>query len=226
MPDNITLYGPARAPFTEKCRRALVLKGLDFELREPSGPEDYKRWSPKTGLLPVMRVDGELVSDSTAILLRLDQLVPAPPLLSRDPRVAAQQRSLERWADESFLWYYLRWLRISGNGAAGEPEASRQPRSPRLRRLRQLLAWLRTGGTWERPQTGLLRRIDDRLGDLVNFLGARRFFYSDQVNMADLAVYGMLYTLRNDSIPGSAPLLALRPTLLEFMRRVEEATDG
>ena len=226
MSANITLYGPARAPFTEKCRRALVLKGLDFELREPSGPEDYKRWSPKTGLLPVMRVDGELVSDSTEILLRLDQLVPAPPLLSRDPRVAAQQRSLEQWADESFLWYYLRWLRISGDGAAGEPEASRQPRSPRLRRLRQLLAWLRAGGTWERPQTGLLRGLGDRLGDLVNFLGARRFFYSDQVNMADLAVYGMLYPLRNDSIPGSAPLLALRPTLLEFMRRVEEATGG
>ncbi len=226
MSANITLYGPARAPFTEKCRRALVLKGLDFELREPSGPEDYKRWSPKTGLLPVMRVDGELVSDSTEILLRLDQLVPAPPLLSRDPRVAAQQRSLEQWADESFLWYYLQWQRISGDGAAGEPEASRQPHSPRLRRLRQMLAWLRAGGTWERPQTGLLRGLGDRLGDLVNFLGARRFFYSDQVNMADLAVYGMLYTLRNDSIPGSAPLLALRPTLLEFMRRVEEATGG
>ncbi len=223
MPDDITLYGPARAPFTEKCRRALVLKGLDFELREPSGPEDYKLWSPDTGMLPVMRVDGELVSDSTEILLYLDRLEPKPPLLASDPRVAAQQRSLEEWADESFLWYYLQWLRISGNGAAGEPEASRQPRSPRLRRL---LAWLRTGGTWERPQTGLLRGVDDRLGDLVNFLGARRFFYSDQLNMADLAVYGMLYTLRNDSIPGSAPLLALRPTLLEFMRRVEEATGG
>ena len=57
MAPRITLYGLARVPFTEKCRRALVLKGLAFELREPSGPEDFRRWSPKTGLLPVMTID-------------------------------------------------------------------------------------------------------------------------------------------------------------------------
>ena len=72
MARRIILYGPARAPFTEKFRRALILKDLVFELREPSGPEDYLRWSPETGLLPVMRIDGELVSDSTNILLKLD----------------------------------------------------------------------------------------------------------------------------------------------------------
>jgi glutathione S-transferase len=223
VPDNITLYGPARAPFTEKCRRALVLKGLDFELREPSGPEDYKLWSPKTGKLPVMRVDGELVSDSTEILLRLDQIVPKPPLLASDPRVAAQQRSLEEWSDESFLWYYLQWLRISEGGAGQQAEPRTAPRPTWLRRS---LAWLRAGGTWERPQTALLRGLDDRLGDLVNFLGSRRFFYADRLSMADLAVYGMLNVLRNDGIPGSAPLLSRRPTLLDFMGRVEEKTGG
>jgi glutathione S-transferase len=223
VPDNITLYGPARAPFTEKCRRALLLKGLDFELREPSGPEDYKLWSPNTGMLPVMRVDGELVSDSTEILLYLDQLEPMPPLLASDPRVAAQQRSLEEWADESFLWYYLQWLRLSGDGAGQEAETRTGYRPAWLRRS---LAWLRAGGTWERPQTALLRGLDDRLGDLVNFLGARRFFYSDRLSMADLAVYGMLNVLRIDGIPGAAPLLPRRPALLDFMRRVEEATGG
>jgi glutathione S-transferase len=200
-----------------------VLKGLDFELREPSGPEDFKRWSPKTGMLPVMRLDGELVTDSTEILLRIDQLVPTPPLLSSDPKIAEQQRSLEDWADESFLWYFQQFMRLAENDAGGETPTGAGPRSSSLRRL---LAWLRAGGTWERPQTALLRGIGDRLGDLVNFLGARRFFYSDRVSMADLAVYGMLYTLRNDSIPGSAPLLALRPTLIEFMRHVEGATGG
>ena len=68
MARSIILYGPARAPFTEKCRRALILKDLEFELREPSGPEDYARWSPETRLLPVMRIDGELVSDEEEIV--------------------------------------------------------------------------------------------------------------------------------------------------------------
>ena len=80
------------------------------------------------------------------------------------------------------------------------------------------------GGTWERPEAGLLRGISDRLGDLANFLGTRPFFYADEPSMADLAVYGMLYTMRADSIPGSERLLGQRPSLQEFMKRVERAT--
>jgi glutathione S-transferase len=220
LASRIILYGPARAPFTEKCRRALILKGLEFELREPSGPEDFVRWSPETGLLPVMRIDGELVSDSTNILLKLDEICPKPPLLSSDPTVAGQQRNLEDWADESFLWYFQQWLRMSQDGRGSTPQRARSSLPRRLR------AWLKAGGTWERPETAILRGIDDRLGDLVNLLGTRRFFYAERVSMADLAVYGMLYTVLNDSIPGSTRLLTMRPTLLEFMRNVEEETGG
>jgi glutathione S-transferase len=221
---RIILYGPRRTPYTEKVRRALVLKGLDFELQEPSTPEDYKRWSPQTGLLPVVAIDSELVSDSTGILLRLDQLFPKPPLLSSDPVVAAQQRQLEDWADESFLWYWNRWLVLAQQQASRPDGARRGPLG--IPGVRRALAWLRAGGTWERPETGLMRGIDDRLGDLVNLLGSRRFFYADQPSMADLAVYGMLFVLRMDAMMGSAPLLANRPTLLDFMRRLEEATGG
>jgi glutathione S-transferase len=167
-----------------------------------------------------MRIDGELVSDSTNILLKLDALYPEPPLLSRDPTVAGQQRKLEDWADESFLWYFQQWLRMSQAGRGNTPQRAR---SSLLRRLR---AWMSAGGTWERPETAILRGIDDRLGDLVNLLGTRRFFYADRVSMADLAVYGMLHTVHNDSIPGSNRLLAMRSTLREFMRSVEEETGG
>ncbi len=225
---KITLYGPSAAPYTEKVRRALVLKRLEFELREPSGPEDYQRWNPETGLLPVVTLGDERVHDSTAILQRLDALFPEPPLLSRDPMVAGQQRQLEDWADESFMWYFRRWLALSRPRARTEVEAAIEVRRrrglPPL--LRHLGAWLRAGGTWERPETALLRGLADRMGDLVNLLGARPFFYASQVSMADLAVYGMLYVMRLDAIPGSARLLAERPRLVEFMGRVEEATGG
>lgn len=222
MAQPITLYGPRQTPYTEKVRRALALKGLDFELREPTSPEDYKRWSPETGLLPVLAIGSELVSDSTRILLRLDELYPKPPLLASDPVVAAQQRQLEDWADESFLWYWNRWLVMTQRR---EPVNARRGLL-RIPGVRRALAWVRAGGTWERPETALLRGIEDRLGDLVNLLGARRFFYSDQPGMADLAVYGMLFVLRMDAMTGSARLLASRPSLIEFMRRVEETTGG
>jgi glutathione S-transferase len=228
----ITLYGPARVPFTEKVRRALLYKGLDFELVEPMRAEDYKRMSPKTGQLPALDLDGEHVPDSTEILLRLDEVYPEPSLLSPDPTVAAQQRQLEEWADESFLWYFMKYRRMAMGDdyeaplpLGGEPDAA--PTEPkRSSSWRRIGAWLRAGGTWERPHTALLRELSLRLDDLSNFLGARPFFYAERLSMADLAVYSMLATLREDRIPGASLLLAARPTLMGLLERVEAATGG
>lgn len=220
MAPKLVLYGPVQTPYTEKCRRGLLLKGLEFDRIEPACPEDFRRWNPETGLLPVLTIDGERVIDSTQILLRIDALAPDPPLLSADPTVAEQQRNLEDWADESFLYYFQRWTSLAQDRAV-----ETEKRRPSPRRLR-LAAWLRAGGTWERPHTAILRSIDSRLRDLVNFLGSRRFYYADAPSMADLAVYGILFSLRNDAIPGVSPLLARQPALGAFMVRVEEVTGG
>ena len=229
----ITLYGPAQAPFTEKVRRALIYKGVDFELREPRTLEDYKRWSPKTGMLPVLDIRGEHIPDSTDILLRLDALYPEPPLLSADPKLAQQQRQLEDWADISFLWYYMKYLHMTSrttpvpvalDGELVDAAEERSDERPPV--WRWIVAWIRAGGTWERPVTGLLRELGDRLDDLVNFLGARPFFYADRLSMADLAVYAMLNAMRRDFVPGSALALAQRPTLVALMSRVEALTGG
>lgn len=228
----ITLYGPAQAPFTEKVRRGLIYKGYSFELVEPESPEDYLRWSPKTGMLPALHIDGEIVPDSTDILLRLDLERPEPPLLARDPTTAAQQRQLEDWADESFLFYYMKYRRlVMGVDSAiptREEQAARAAREARESSgaLRRLGAWLRAGGTWERPHTTILREVGYRMNDLVNFLGARPFFYADRLSMADLGVYSMLAIMRADAIPGAARLLAERPSLVALMGRVEERTGG
>ena len=226
----ITLYGAARVPYTEKVRRALLYKGLAFEFQEPTCNEDYQRWNPKSGMLPVLHVGDEVIEDSTQILFALDARYPDPPLLAPDPMVASQQRQLEDWADESFLWYWMKYrrmigedLRVAAQGRQARPAArSRGSKSGPFRRLR---AWLQAGGTWERPITGLQRELGLRMDDLVNFLGARPFFYSDRLSVADLGVYAMLFTMRRDSIPGSARLLAERPSLVAFMARVEEATE-
>ena len=222
----ITLYGTARVPYTEKVRRALLYKRLPFELVEPTTAEDYTRWNPKSGVLPVLDIDGEILEDSTRILIELDARYPQPPLVSPEPMTAGQQRQLEEWADESFLWYYLKYRTLIGEGMplplAGEMELLPPVAEGGL--LRRLGEWLRAGGTWERPLTGLLRELGLRLDDLVKFLGGRPFFYSESLSMADLGVYSMLFTIRNDSIEGASKLLGARPSLVAFMARVEDAT--
>jgi glutathione S-transferase len=233
---SIHLYGPGAAPFTEKVVLARRLKRLPYAHHEPQSPDDYRRWNPATGMLPLLEIDGERVHDSTAILLRLDELFPDPPLLASDPRSAAAQRRLEEWADESFFWYWLRWQRLRPDGPApgpptrgaladAPPEAA-PPASPAAglrERLRSFLG-LRPG---PRPRAGpLATELDQRLRDLVRLLAHRPFFYAERVSMADLAVFAMLRGLAADSIPGGAALLARRPELVAFMRRVEEATGG
>jgi glutathione S-transferase len=216
---KLALYGQTNNPFTEKCRRALVFKKLEFELHFSNGPEDVQRWSPVTGLLPVMRIDDELVSDSTNILLRLEQLCPEPPLLASVPIVAAQQRNLEDWADESFLWYWREWYRLESAAPPAPPESA-------WARLRRRFAGAAPPDAKQRVQAELLRGVDDRLNDLENFLGSRRFFYSDRVSIADLTVHAMLVTLRRDAMRGAAALVEARKPLCEFMLRVESETGG
>ena len=227
----ITLYGAARVPYTEKVRRALFYKRVAFEFQEPTTLEDYQRWNPKSGMLPVIHIGDELIEDSTQILYALDARYPDPPLVASDPMVANLQRQLEDWADESFLWHWMRYRRMLGGGEAPRPlagEGAVAPNAPPEKSgpFRRLGAWLKAGGTWERPITGLLRDLGARMDDLVNFLGSRPFFYSDRLSVADLGVYAMMFTMRRDSIPGSSRLLAERPTLVAFMARVEEATGG
>jgi glutathione S-transferase len=111
----------------------------------------------------------------------------------------------------------MEWFRLSAE-APGPPPST-------WSRLRRRLG-ARPDEARRRAQAELVRGLEDRLSDLVNFLGARPFFHADRVSLADLTVHAMLLTLRGDAIPGSARMLNERPALLEFMRRVETATGG
>jgi hypothetical protein len=44
--------------------------------------------------------------------------------------------------------------------------------------------------------------------------------------LADLSVYGILFSLSADTIPGAAALIERRPALLGFMARLEQQTGG
>jgi glutathione S-transferase len=216
---QITLYGPREAPFVLKVELALVLKKLDFSQEVPRGPEDFKRWSPETGLLPVIDVEGTRVHDSSAILDFLDQRFPEPPLLSSDPKVASSQRNLESWAEQAFTFYWMTYLRAL---VRADEETDGDSSSPPRTGVRSRLSRRKKAPTLNFEE-GLGKEFGQRLDDLVNFLGRRPFFYSDQVGRADLAVYSFLH-----SIPGTAgPLVAAavesRQGLVDLMARVEAA---
>ena len=222
---DITVYGPAQAPFVVKVGLALRMKKLAFEVVEPAGPEDFQRWNPETGLLPVIDVDGTRVADSSKILDWIDAHFPEPPLLARDPRIARAQRGLEQWTGETFYYYWLRWLRELFD----LPEIAEQPKtgtSPMvgelarlgiLSRMRQAIAERATGMELGNLDNEFERRLDD----LIGFLGARPFFHADRPSRADLTVVAFLRSLETGHIPGGHRMLATRPALVALMARID-----
>jgi glutathione S-transferase len=206
---RITLYGPTLTPYVVKVARALTLKKLEFEWREPTSPEDFRRWSPETGLLPVLECDGERIADSTRILDFLDRRFPEPPLLSPDPRVAREQRRLESWISETFDFYIMRWIRgrVERFGLIGSDGKIRPE-------------------VFDTSEGGPGPEFERRLDDLVQLLGPRPFFFGDRVSRADLAVFSSLYGMYLDAYPGSRALLDARPSLIAYVERVLGATGG
>jgi glutathione S-transferase len=194
--------------------RALRLKKLEHALVEPRGPEDYQRWSPETGLLPVADVGGVRIADSARILDALDARWPEPPLVSSDPKTAAQQRRLEDWAGETFFFYWERYLRRRTEEEATSAEDAGGG----------LLARLGIFGRGE-------RRLEDRyeaefaqrIEDTAKFLGTRAWFYADRIGRADLAVFGFLRHIRIGVVPGDE-LIERHANLVDWYERTEAAT--
>jgi glutathione S-transferase len=81
---------------------ALKLKALDFEkvvLPMPHTDEMERLYGPGRTTVPGLTIDGEeKVHGSVAILERLEQLVPDPPLYPEP--IAGAVREAERWGDE------------------------------------------------------------------------------------------------------------------------------
>ncbi len=228
---TIKVYGTRLSPFVEKVVRGLQLKKLDYQLIEPKTPMDLAKANPTTGKMPVVEIDGERIYDSTFILRRLDELEPNPPLLSDDAMTAANQRQLEDWADEALYWYTMafRWTERNGRRTANQILAS----APAILRTllvplvkRKIGGMAKAQGMGRLPEDVLEREYAGRLEDLERLLGNRDFFYGDRPSVADLAVYGQLSMGDNDVTPETRQAIRARPKLVEYLKRVEQATGG
>ena len=99
--DMLELHQFRHSAFCLKVRMVLQAKGLSFRTVEVT---------PGVGQVAVFRLSGQrqvpvlvdgdqVIADSSAIALHLDQREPDPALIPTDPRQAAQVHLLEDWAD-------------------------------------------------------------------------------------------------------------------------------
>ncbi|MEE9282103.1 MAG: glutathione S-transferase family protein [Myxococcota bacterium] len=228
---KIVVFGAPASPFVEKVRRALYLKKLEYELTEPKGPGDLKKWSPVTGKMPVVQLDAENVYDSSFICQRLDELHPEPPLFSREPRARAAQRMLEDWADESLYWSLmaLRWTEKNTPAtlaeiSAGLPVLMR----PLARQLlkRQIGRQAAVQGQGRLPEEIVVRELGTHIDDLIVLLGERPFFYADEPSAADLGIFAMFKSGLGGPTPEFNELVGERPGFASYLERVRAASGG
>ncbi len=98
------LYHFPLSPYCRKVRLILAEKRIEVEL------VDEKYWEPSSeflrrnpaGQVPVLKIDGLMLSDSTAICEYLEETVPEPALMPKDPIARAEVRRLNAWFDDKF----------------------------------------------------------------------------------------------------------------------------
>ena len=98
------LYHVALSPFCRKVRLTLAEKKIEVELIEERYWEpspDFLRRNP-AGKVPVLRLDNRMMSESQAICEYIEETVPTPPLLPRDPEGRYEVRRLCGWFDDKF----------------------------------------------------------------------------------------------------------------------------
>ena len=194
--------------FCEKVRLVLAVKGLEATLLEVTpgvGQLALFRLSGQRQV-PVLVDGGEVISDSTAIALHLEERHPLPALLPADPASRARVLLLEDWADTALASGARQAL---VQAAAADPvlrggllpEATPDP-------LRRLVSALPAGvmapvseavGDLMAPsEARQLRRNLDQLSQLV---AGRPYLEGDRLSLADLAVVAQLSLLR---FPASA----------------------
>lgn len=93
------LYGYWRSGTSYRTRIALNLKGLSYEqraidLRRGDQAGAAYRALNVQGLVPALEVQGQVITQSPAIIEWLEERYPEPPLLPRDPLERARVRAL------------------------------------------------------------------------------------------------------------------------------------
>lgn len=98
------LFHVPLSPFCRKVRLSLAEKKIEVELVEEKYWEkdpDFLRRNP-AGKVPVLRLDGKIMSESNAICEYIEETRPDPALMPQTPEARYEVRRLVAWFDDKF----------------------------------------------------------------------------------------------------------------------------
>ena len=226
--DPPVLYHLAISPYSEKARWAFSYKGVRHIRRGTTGglhvALSLALTRGESYTLPVLKMDGQTIADSTRIIEALEEAHPDPPLYPADHAERERALALEDWLDEEvgtairrFAFAELSREPEALGSTVGlmmpEPFAS----APRLAAaIGKPFVWVRYGaGPQDAAEEARNRALDacDRLEDE---LGGGDYLVGDSFTVADLTGASVLYPAVR---PSGAPQLPPPPERLEAFRQ-------
>ena len=193
----VRLYGIPSSHPVDAVEAALRLKGIPYKRRDylPVIHKAFMR--PRFGgaTVPGLKVDGERMLGSRAIMRRLDEIQPEPPLLPSDPGDRARVEEAELWGHEVLqplarrvLWATMRrnaksMVTYIGDAKVYMPTAVLAPASPPT-------AWLagRINKAGDEQVRSDLRELPGHLDRIDAWIGEGVLGDPDHANVADLQI--------------------------------------
>jgi glutathione S-transferase len=141
---TLRLYGVPGSHPTDAVEAALRLKGIAYKRRDYLPVAHKALLRPRFGgvTVPAIKLDGERMLGSRAIMRKLDELQPEPPLLPSDPDARARVEEAEYWGEAMFqklarrvTWAVMRrdtesMLSYVGDANIGLPTGMLKPGAP------------------------------------------------------------------------------------------------
>ena len=168
------LFHVPLSPHCRKVRLSLAEKKIEVELVEERYWEqdpDFLRRNP-AGKVPVLRLDGIMMSESAAICEYIEETRPDPSLLPSDPVQKLEVRRLVSWFDDKFhheVTSKLLYERVNKKMKAGYPDSKN----------------VKAGA----------KAIKFHLGYMTWLLDHRRWLAGDMMTLADFAAAAHLSSL-------------------------------
>jgi len=229
----VTLYQFELCPYCHKVKAGMDLKGIPYEKIEvnPISKKELPPLPPGSAKkVPVIRFDGELVEDSTAILKFLDGKVAGKvKFVPEDPILREKTELVEQWVDDD-LTYALPTV-IYGTMDEAMKAAQVTARSSNFGFFQNLM--VRAGGSLimyqvskrilkKRDQTDGHAWVQKELDKFENWLGTQKFVCGEEPTMGDVAVHGALKCI--EEFPAFGEAMA-RPKLKAWYDRMQQLRD-
>ena len=223
----LRLHDWAPSPFCHKVRAILAYKGLAYE-RLPVTVARMQDLAERgaNGKVPVLEIDGVLVSDSTAIALAVDGIQPEPPLMPASSREAALCQVLEDWADEAiyFNGLHYHWRDPAGRTQTAAYFAGQGPEiAPMFDPLAALTADQLVGhGTARRIDDVILDETSKQMASVASLVSVTPFLMGEQPYLCDFAVVAQVVYLSR--APTTAAMIAAQPALTRYVETMKALT--